>query len=377
MKITGIIVEYNPFHNGHLYHINKAKELTNPDVLVAITSGNYNQRGDVSIINKFEKTKAALENGVDLVVELPYIYTTQNAYVFGSKAVDILNRLHTNYLVFGSETNNLEELKKYSELEVDVTRLKQLMHDGNSYPKSYGLLSSYLYPNDMLAVTYLKALASTNIKPISIQRTNDYLGENLDIISSATAIRKAVKQNIDISNTTPIIINNPVFNEHLYPYIRNILFTHSSEQLSSIFLVSEGIENLLKENAVKYNNYEDFINNSISRRYTKSRIQRILLQIVNNITKDEVKNLPNNDYIRVLGFNSKGQELLKTLKEEVNIVTQFKNIPTAYKDIEWKTSLTYSNLLKDSQDYIKQELKGPLYIKMDPVNRTQEKKTIS
>lgn len=362
MKITGIIVEYNPFHNGHLYHINKAKELTNPDVLVAITSGNYNQRGDVSIINKFEKTKAALENGVDLVVELPYIYTTQNAYVFGSKAVDILNRLNTNYLVFGSETNNLEELKKYSELEVDVTRLKQLMHDGNSYPKSYGLLSSYLYPNDMLAVTYLKAIANTNIEPISIQRTNDYLGENLDVISSATAIRKAIKQNIDISNTTPIKMNNPVFNEHLYPYIRNILFTHSSEQLSNIFLVSEGIENLLKENAVKYNNYEDFINNSVSRRYTKSRIQRILLQIVNNITKDEVKNLPNNDYIRVLGFNSKGQKLLKTLKEETNIVTQFKNIPTAYKDIEWKASLTYSNLLKDSQDYIKQELKGPIII---------------
>ena len=362
MKITGLIVEYNPFHNGHLYHINKAKELTNPDVLVAITSGNFNQRGDISIINKFDKTKAALENGIDLVVELPYIYTTQNAYVFGSKAVDILNKLNTNYLVFGSETNNLEELKKYAQLEVDVTRLKQLMHDGNSYPKSYGLLSSSLYPNDMLAVTYLKALANTNIEPISIQRTNDYLSQDLDIISSATAIRKAVKDNLDISKTTPIKINDPIFNEDLYPYIRNILFTHSSEQLSKIFLVSEGIENLLKDNAIKYDNYEDFINNSISRRYTKSRIQRILLQIANNITKNEVSALPDNNYIRVLGFNNKGQELLKSLKEDVNIVTQFKNIPEAYKDIEWRTSLTYSSLLKDGQAYIKQELKGPIIL---------------
>ena len=362
MKITGLIVEYNPFHNGHLYHINKAKELTNPDVLVAITSGNFNQRGDISIINKFDKTKAALDNGIDLVVELPYIYTTQNAYVFGSKAVDILNKLNTNYLVFGSETNNLEELKKYAQLEVDVTRLKQLMHDGNSYPKSYGLLSSSLYPNDMLAVTYLKALANTNIEPISIQRTNDYLSQDLDIISSATAIRKAVKDNLDISKTTPIKINDPIFNEDLYPYIRNILFTHSSEQLSKIFLVSEGIENLLKDNAIKYDNYEDFINNSISRRYTKSRIQRILLQIANNITKNEVSALPDNNYIRVLGFNNKGQELLKSLKEDVNIVTQFKNIPEEYKDIEWRTSLTYSSLLKDGQDYIKQELKGPIIL---------------
>ena len=362
MKITGLIVEYNPFHNGHLYHINKAKELTNPDVLVAVTSGNYNQRGDISIINKFEKTKAALENGVDLVVELPYIFTTQNAYVFGSKAVEMLNKLNTNYLVFGSETNNISELKKYAELEVDVTRLKQLMHDGNSYPKSYGLLSSYLYPNDMLAVTYLKAIRNTNIEPISIQRTNDYLGDKIEVISSASAIRKAIKQKIDISSTTPIKINNPVFNENLYPFIRNILFTHSSDQLSKIFLVSEGIENLLKDNAVKYDNYENFIDSCVSRRYTRSRIQRILLQILNNVTKREVDSLPNNDYIRVLGFNSKGQELLKKDYGDTKIVTQFKNIPEPYKNIEWKTSLTYSNLLKDSQNYIKEELKGPIII---------------
>lgn len=362
MKVTGIIVEYNPFHNGHLYHINQAKSLTNPDVLVAVTSGNYNQRGDISIINKFEKTKAALQNGVDLVVELPYIFTTQNAYIFGSKAVEILDKLHTNDLVFGSETNNLDELKKYAELEVDVTRLKQLMHDGTSYPKAYGLLSSSLYPNDMLAVTYLKALANTNINPICIQRTNDYHSNELDIISSASAIRNAVKENKDVSNTTPIKIEYPIFNDDLYPFIRHMLLTLSKDQLKDIFLVSEGIENMLKDNAIKYNNYNDFINACISRRYTKARIQRILLQIVCNITKQEATSLPQNNYIRVLGFNNKGQELIKSLKEEVNIVTQFKNIPEPYKNIEWKTSLVYANVQKSPTDYIKQELKGPIII---------------
>ena len=360
MKVSGIIVEYNPFHNGHKYHIEQSKQLTNPDVLIAVCTGNYNQRGDISIINKFEKTKAALDNGVDLVVELPYIYTTQNAYVFGAKAVQILNMLKTNYLIFGSETNNLEELQKYADLQVDVTRLKQLMHDGNSYPKSYGLLSSYLYPNDMLAVTYLKALKNTNITPISIKRTNDYHSDKIEVISSASAIRKAIKDNIDISNTCPINIDNPVYNEDLYPYLRRLLMTMSSKDLSTIFLVSEGIENLLKENAIKYDNYDDFINNCVSRRYTKSRIQRICLQIMNQIKKEDVDNLNDMNYVRVLGFNTKGREYLKEIKNDCNIVTQFKNIPTKYKDIEYKTSLLYSTLFK--QDYIKQELKGPLII---------------
>ena len=360
MKVAGIIGEYNPFHNGHLYHIEKTREITECDLLVAIISGNYTQRGDLSIINKFEKTKAALDHGVDLVVELPYIYTLQNAYVFGNKAVEILSKLKVNDIVFGSETNNLEELKKYSQLEVDVTRLKELMHDGNSYPKSYGLLSASLYPNDILAIAYLKAMKDTNINPISIQRTNDYHSTNLDIISSATAIRKAIKENKDISSATDITIDNPVFNEDLYPYLRQLLITTDKKDLSKIFMVSEGIENLLKENACRYNNYDEFIEHSISRRYTRLRIQRILMHIGNQIKKEDVANLPADDYIRVLGFNEKGQQYLKEIKNDVNIVTQFKNIPDAYKDMEYKVNCLYATLLKDSNTYIRRELQGPV-----------------
>lgn len=362
MKVTGIIVEYNPFHNGHLYHINKAREITKPDVLVAVTSGNYCQRGDISIIDKFKKTEAALNNGVDLVVELPYIKTVQNAYVFGKSAVDILKECNVDTIVFGSETNNLEELKKYAELEVDVTRLKQLLHDGNSFPKSYGLLSSSLYPNDMLAVTYIKAMKNTNIKPICIQRTNDYHSEELNIIASASAIRKAIKENKDASIATSLNIDNPVFNEDLYPYLRKLLFTSKKEDLKNIFMVSEGIENLLIKNAQKYSNYEEFMNNSISRRYTRSRIQRILLHIALNISKKDVNELKPSNYVRVLGFNEKGQELLKQLKEDENkkIITQFKIIPSDYKEIEWKASLLYSSLLENPDEYLKKELKGPI-----------------
>ncbi len=363
MKTTGIIVEYNPFHNGHDHHIQETLRISQPDVLVACMSGDFNQRGDISIINKYDKTKAALEHGVNLVVELPYICTVQNAYVFGKSAVHILDMLGIDELVFGSETNDLKELRKYAELEIDVTRLKQLLHDGNSYPKSYGLLSGSLYPNDMLAVTYLKAMKDTSIKPISIQRTNGYLSEELGLIASATAIRKAVQEGKDVSIATDIQIPEPLFNKDLYPYIRRLLFTMSPQELSSIFMVSEGIENLLKQNAVRHDDYEDFIEASLSRRYTRSRIQRILLHIANHVTKNEVAGIPEYpDYVRVLGFDEKGRQLLKKLKEDVNIVTLFKNIPEPYKQIEWKTSLLYASLLKDPRAYIKRQLQGPVII---------------
>jgi len=361
MRSAGIIVEYNPFHNGHIYHIKETRRLTDPDVLVAVMSGNYNQRGDISILNKFDKTAAALSHGVDLILELPYIYTVQNAYVFASKAIELLARMHVNDVVFGSETNNLAELIRYSEMEIDITRLKELMHDGNSFPKSYGLLSSFLYPNDMLAVAYLKTLKDYPfITPHCIQRTNDYLSTDINVISSATAIRQAIRDGKDVSAAMPIQIEEPVFNSDLYPYLRRLLFTMTREELKQIFLVSEGIEALLKDNAILYDSYEEFIRHSVSRRYTRSRIQRICLHIMNRIRKKEVEQLPKNAYVRVLGFNEKGRALLKELKEEVNIVTQFKHIPEPYKQMEWKTSLVYASLLKDPQSYIRKELKGPI-----------------
>ena len=128
MNITGIIAEYNPFHNGHMYHLDQARKITDCDLLIAVISGNYNQRGDLSIINKFKKTEAGLKHGVDLVVELPYIYTLQNAYVYGQKAVDILNNLKINNLVFGSETNNLEELPVIISLERSFRLMENIRH---------------------------------------------------------------------------------------------------------------------------------------------------------------------------------------------------------------------------------------------------------
>lgn len=361
MNVTGIIVEYNPFHNGHIKHIKEARKLTKCDLLIAITSGDYSQRGDVSIIDKFDKTKAALDNGVDLVVELPYIYTLQNAKVFGEKAVELLHALKINNLVFGSETNNIEELNKYAELNINVDYLKEIMATGLSYPKAYGLLASSLYPNDILAVSYLKAIQNKDIQAFPIKRTTKYHSGVLKKVCSATAIRKAIQNKVDYSIATPIKIKEPHFNNELYPFLRRILMTSSREELKEIFMVSEGIENLLIKNAYKYDSYDEFINNSISKRYTKARIQRVLVHILNNITKDEVNKLNKLDYIRVLGFNSKGQKYLRDYhNDNYKIVTQFKNIPEDYKAIEWKASSTYALLCKKPKNYLVKELKGPV-----------------
>ncbi len=364
MNVSGIVVEYNPFHNGHLYHLNKVKEFTNPDLIIAITSGNFTQRGEISIINKFDKTKVALENGVDIVIELPYIYTVQNASVFGSKSVELLNKLKINNLVFGSETNNLEELKDFASYNIEIDYLKEILDQGNSFPKAYGLLAGSLYPNDILGIAYLKALENTNIKPFLIQRTNSYHSEELANIASAKAIREAIKNNQDYKIATPLTISSPIFNDDLYPYLQRLLLTMDKNALKDIFLVSEGIENLLISNTSKYDDYNSFINACVSRRYTKARIQRICTHIINQISKAEVNKLEPLDYVRVLGFNKKGQEYLRQFRknEDVKIVTQFKNIPDSYKQIEWKVANLYATYTSDRKEYLKQELKGPIII---------------
>ncbi|MDO4500659.1 MAG: nucleotidyltransferase family protein [Erysipelotrichaceae bacterium] len=362
MNITGIVVEYNPFHNGHIYHLNKAKELTDADITIAVSSGNFTQRGEISIIDKYQKCEEALKAGVDLFVELPYIYTVQNASVFGEKSVEILKMLGINNLVFGSETGNMEELLSFARHSINIDHLKEALNKGESYPKAYGLLAGSIFPNDILAISYLRALEGTDIKPIAINRTNTYKGLELEEIASARAIREAVRNNLDYSIATPTQINEPLFNEDIYPYLQRKLLSSSVEEIRDIFLVSEGIENLLIKNAQEYDTYEDFVSHSVSKRYTRARINRICINILNNIKKEEVKDLEELNYVRVLGFNEKGREYLRRFRDDENIkiVTQFKNIPENHKKIEWKVANMYASFLKDRKAYLLKELKGPI-----------------
>lgn len=367
MKLCGIIVEYNPFHNGHLYHIEEAKKHSNCDGLIAIMSGNFAQRGELSIIDKFEKAKIAVEHGVDLVIELPFINTVQSASHFAKGAIDVLKLCKINSLVFGSETENIDFLKDVASTEIEPDHLKELLKQGHSYPKAVSLLQGSFFPNDILAIAYLKELRNTNIEPIAILRTNDYHSSELTQVASASAIRHAIKHNKDYHIATPVEIEHPVFLEDTYDYLRRKLLVAERSTLQSYHLVDEGIEKVLKDNALKYANFEDFINACVSRRYTRARIQRILISILLELKKQEVKELDKEPYIRVLAFNDKGRRIIKELQAQGQIVlTQFKQLPKNNRELEYRATLLYASYFDEErcQYLIKRELQGP-YIKKD------------
>ena len=240
-----------------------------------------------------------------------------------------------------------------------------------SFPKSYSLLTTKMRPNDILAVAYLKEIQRTDIKPIPITRTTNYLDEEMhENISSATAIRKALKDNQDLNNTTPMeeVIKEKgmTFIEDYYPYIRTYLLTSNPKRLADTFLFSEGIENHIIEQAKKNPTYEGFIQDATNWRYTSSRIRRTLLQVANQITKEDVKKLPPLDTLRILAFNDKGREYLHNMrKKEVAIASRFAKVPLPYREMEYKTTLFYSSIFAEEKrkELLSKEVGGALYIK--------------
>lgn len=371
MKVAGIIVEYNPFHHGHEYHIQKAKEITQCDVLIAVMSGNFVQRGEPAILDKWQRAKVAIEHGVDVVIELPYIYATQSATNFAKGAIQLLTLAQVDDIVFGSETNNIDELKEMAESCINADNLKESMRSGNSFPKAYGLLAKEMGPNDILGVSYLKEILKTDITPHTIQRTVHYHDEEIhNEIASATAIRKAVHLKQPFAQTTCMseaLQQGPTVSlNDFYPTLRFLLTTLPPSLIASLFLVSEGIENHLIKQAHISSTYEEFIQNAVTRRYTTSRIRRCCLQILNHITKEEVKNCEPLDTLRILAFNDQGREYLKYLqKAEVNIASKFSQVPTTYRKMEYKTTLLYASVLTEEkrQELLQKEIGSPLYIK--------------
>ncbi len=362
MIITGIIVEYNPLHNGHIYHIKKAKELTNCDILVAIMSPNIVQRGEFAVIDKYRRTEFALKNGVDLVIELPSIFVLQNASKFAFGAIKLLSRLNLDYLVFGSETNDLDYLRKLANVNINLDYMKEIMKSGVSYPSAYGKLTNELYPNDILAICYLKELKKyPNITPLCIQRTNDYNGMDINSdIASASAIRVALKSNENISHTTPmysLLLNYHNNNDNYFALVKYILSTSEANELKKYLLVDEGIENHLIKQIQFSVTYQDFIKRCTTRRYTSSKIQRTVLNILLKNKKSGQKSLEKLKHLRILGFNNKGKELLKNLK---NYSVKFNKLPRKQKDLEFKIARLYALYYQD-QDIINREKKGPVF----------------
>ena len=367
MKSVGIICEYNPFHNGHIHHLNEVKKLYKDYTIILIMSGNFMQRGEISIINKWDKTEIALAHGIDLVIELPFIFSTQSADMFGFGAVQLLNYLNVEYLIFGSETNNIETLKnivktqkedKYNEL------VKKYLDQGYNYPTSMSkALTKYNFkhidsPNDLLGISYVKAIdnLNSNIIPISIKRTNDYHKLDKSDITSASSIRKLIKENKDISNYIPKeTLNKITINEdHYFELLKYKIIT--SKDLSIYQTVDEGLNTRIKKYIINSNNLEELITKIKTKRYTYNKISRALTHILCDFTKEEALTYKKNEYIRILGFNNNGRKYLSKIKKDINIpiITKYKDTDSKILDIEIKTGQVYNCILnKEINEYKK------------------------
>ena len=332
MKI-GIIAEFNPLHNGHLYLINKIKEKYEDASIILVLSGNYTQRGIPSIIDKWKKTELSLKLGIDLVVELPFPFSTQSADYFAYGATTILNYLKVDKLVFGSESNDIKVLEKIVDAQKDDkfnTLVKLYCKSGYNYPTALSLSLEELTnekittPNDLLGISYIKAIKENNynIEVETIKRTNDYHEEELEEdISSATSIRKALKEGIDISNQVPKIeldyLNELHYIDDYFNIIKYKIITE--DDLSIYQTVDKEIIKKLKKEILNSNNIDEFIKRIKTKRYTYNKISRMLLHILTNFTKEKAKLFNDITYIRILGINNTGRTILNNIKKDIDI----------------------------------------------------------
>ena len=332
MKI-GIIAEFNPLHNGHLYLINKIKEKYEDASIILVLSGNYTQRGIPSIIDKWKKTELSLKLGIDLVVELPFPFSTQSADYFAYGATTLLNYLKVDKLIFGSESNDIKVLEKIVDAQKDDkfnTLVKLYCKSGYNYPTALSLSLEELTnekvttPNDLLGISYIKAIKENNysIEVETIKRTNDYHEEELEKdISSATSIRKALKEGIDISNQVPKIelyyLNELHYIDDYFNIIKYKII--AEEDLSIYQTVDKEIVKKLKKEILNSNNIDEYIKRIKTKRYTYNKISRMLLHILTNFTKEKAKEFNKISYIRVLGINNTGRNILNSIKKDIEV----------------------------------------------------------
>lgn len=367
-KVVGIIAEYNPFHNGHSYHIQNTKAQTGADFVVAVMTGNFTQRGNTSVINKWEKAKMALNGDADLVIELPTIYSISSAENFASGAVKILNELGiVDTISFGMEANDVSTLNNIANVLANEppeykTILEHELGKGNSFPKAReNALMMYLNDikryanvvkgsNNILAIEYLKALKKqkSSIVPFGVKREKVYYNSTkiIDEYASATGIRNLLLHNQieEVRKVVPaksysILLNNlrqGTYVLDIIAYNDEIIYKLRSmtvKQIANLPDVSEGLEYLIKDVSNKTNNLIELINGIKSKRYTQTRIQRILLYALLGITKKDMEMSKKiTPYIRVLGCSEKGKILLSQINSKAKVITSLKKYEVSNKN---------------------------------------------
>lgn len=353
MKAIGIICEYNPFHNGHKHHILEARKIDPKAIIILVINGYFLERGEVSILNKEDKTRIALENGVDLVLSLPFFYGSQSADNFAYGAIKILNEFKIDKLVFGSESNDIKKLKKMAKAEKSLSaKIKLNLKKGLSYPKALGdsFKEELNTPNDLLGVAYIKAINKVNKKiiPITIKRTNSYhdIDSNEEIIS-ASNIRNKINNKEDISKYVPKGVSKYIENinlNDLFPYLKYKILT--DDHLEDYLTVDEGIHHKLIKNINRVNNVDELVQSIKSKRYTHNRLKRMLVHILIGLKKVDIKNYKDIDYLQILGFNKQGQEYLNQLKNKNEINIKTKNYQSILYSYEIKSASIYNLISK-------------------------------
>lgn len=338
MKIASIIAEYNPFHKGHAYQINKIKE-DYTDFIIVLMSGNFVQRGEPAIIDKYKRAKIAVDNGASLVLELPLLYSTSNAEIFSLGATTILNSMGIiDRLYFGSE-NDASTLKNLSEKiykNLDDEKIKNFLAEGNSYIKSRELAMDFLSqeekeiikkPNNILGLEYLNSLAKldSKIEAHSIKRknVNHDDGFSLGDFASASHIRRLAYEGEDVSKFIPDYKLVPENNLKNYFDIFKYKMISEKINFNEYFDYEEGLENRLLEN-IDAKNFEEFIEKVHSKRHSRSRIKRLVIEIILDIKKDLIKKSLQKPYTRVLACDKRGIEIFKK-SENKNKIYSFKS----------------------------------------------------
>ena len=370
MDIIGIICEYNPFHNGHIYHINKIKEMYPDSIIIAVISSSFCQRGEISILNKWDKTKIALDNNIDLVVELPFVYSTQSADIFAKGSLKILNELKVDKLIFGSESNDINNLKEIASVQLNNKdfdkKVKQYLDEGINYPTAVSCALKDLNikinntPNDLLGISYIKEIIKNkyNIEPITIKRTNDYHAKDIKgNILNASLIRELINSNKRITKYIPKKEERYIYKNIDYFKLLKYKILSDKENLSTYQTVDEGIENRILKYINEVNDINELVEKIKNKRYTYNKVNRMLIHILASLTKEEAK--LDIDYIRVLGMNDKGKKYLGKTSTKLPIITSYKNSNSKLLDIEKRVNEIYSIIIND-KSLIKRELEKPV-----------------
>ncbi len=402
MKVLGIIAEYNPFHNGHRYHLLESVRLAAPDYTVCVMSGDFTQRGEPAMADKWNRTAAAVNNGIDLVLELPFTFACNNAEYFAAGAIDILNRLGcVTHLSFGSEAGDLTALTEAAEYlahenEELKNSIREFVDQGISFPRArYEAVkkckgSSYSEvlksANNILAVEYLKQLrlSDSGIEPMTLKRygTGYHDRDSFEDIASASAIRSQLSKSGRLSAVSGFVpvetyqvlqnIDTDVqisFND-FYPLMIYQILTSDAERLGSILSATEGLENRVKKAAAESVDMDSLIKAVLSKRYTLTRIHRLLTHILIGLDKESFRQIldQRTNYARVLGFSQKGASLLKKIKKEgqssIPVITNI-NREISRDSEEWKL-LKYDILASDIYNLIAY---GEIYTHSDFVMR--------